>query len=82
MVPRAPALYFSILRTRVALGARNAVRGQILIGVRTDARCELAAEGVDVYQYVPYGSECFSYFYRRVRERTENLVFALRGSLN
>ncbi|MDG5817315.1 proline dehydrogenase family protein [Natronococcus sp. A-GB7] len=55
---------------------------QMLTGVRTDTQYELAARGVDVYQYVPYGPNWFSYFYRRVRERKENLAFALRAILN
>ncbi|RQG93623.1 proline dehydrogenase family protein [Natrarchaeobius chitinivorans] len=52
---------------------------QMLMGVRTDAQRDLAADGVEVYQYVPYGSKWFSYFYRRIRERKENLAFALRA---
>ncbi|WP_049925720.1 proline dehydrogenase family protein [Halopiger goleimassiliensis] len=55
---------------------------QMLMGVRTDAQYELAADDVDVYQYVPYGSKWFSYFYRRVRERKENALFALRAILS
>ncbi len=52
---------------------------QMLTGVRTDTQYELAAVGVDVYQYVPYGQKWASYFYRRVRERKENLLFAVRA---
>ncbi len=52
---------------------------QMLMGVRSDAQRALAADGVTVNQYVPYGSQWFSYFYRRVRERKENLMFALRA---
>ncbi|APW99795.1 proline dehydrogenase [Halobiforma lacisalsi AJ5] len=55
---------------------------QMLMGVRTDAQYELAADGVEVYQYIPYGNKWFSYFYRRVRERKENLLFALRAILS
>ncbi|MFC7155941.1 proline dehydrogenase family protein [Halomarina halobia] len=51
---------------------------QMLMGVREDAQVELARE-YPVYQYVPYGTKWFSYFYRRVMERKENLVFALRA---
>ncbi|WP_254542965.1 proline dehydrogenase family protein [Halomarina pelagica] len=51
---------------------------QMLMGVREDAQVELARE-YPVYQYVPYGDRWFSYFYRRVMERKENLVFALRA---
>jgi len=53
---------------------------QMLMGVREDAQRRFAAE-VPVYQYVPYGGKWLSYFYRRVLERKENLVFALRAVL-
>ncbi|ELZ08289.1 proline dehydrogenase [Halovivax asiaticus JCM 14624] len=52
---------------------------QMLMGVRTDAQFDLAAEGYDVWQYAPYGGKWLSYFWRRVRERKENLLFALRA---
>jgi proline dehydrogenase len=51
---------------------------QMLMGVREDRQRELAATET-VYQYVPYGAAWASYFYRRVRERRENLGFALRA---
>ena len=51
---------------------------QMLMGVREDAQVELAEE-YEVYQYVPYGSRWASYFYRRVLERKENALFALRA---
>jgi proline dehydrogenase len=52
---------------------------QMLMGVREDAQRELAANGVPVYQYAPYGTRWLSYFYRRVMERKENALFALRA---
>jgi proline dehydrogenase len=52
---------------------------QMLMGVREDAQYDLAAEDYEVWQYVPYGSKWLSYFYRRVLERKENLLFALRA---
>ncbi len=52
---------------------------QMLMGVREAAQRELAADGVPVYQYIPYGSKWASYFYRRLRERKENALFALRA---
>ena len=52
---------------------------QMLMGVREAAQRELARAGVDVWQYAPYGGRWLSYFYRRVRERKENLGFALRA---
>jgi proline dehydrogenase len=55
---------------------------QMLMGVREDAQRDLASDGVDVYQYVPYGRKWLQYFYRRVRERKENLLFAARAVLS
>ena len=53
---------------------------QMLTGVRESAQFELAAEDdVEVYQYIPYGTKWFSYFYRRIRERKSNALFALRA---
>ena len=53
---------------------------QMLTGVREEAQFELAEE-YEVYQYIPYGSKWFSYFYRRIRERKSNALFALRAVL-
>ena len=52
---------------------------QMLMGVREDAQRDLAAEGEAVWQYAPYGEKWLSYFYRRLRERKENALFALRA---
>lgn len=52
---------------------------QMLMGVREQAQFDLAADGYEVWQYAPYGDKWLSYFYRRVRERKENLGFALRA---
>jgi proline dehydrogenase len=52
---------------------------QMLMGVREAAQRELAADGVSTYQYIPYGDKWMSYFYRRLRERKENALFAFRA---
>ncbi|PSQ44762.1 proline dehydrogenase [Halobacteriales archaeon SW_7_68_16] len=54
---------------------------QMLMGVRTEAQYSLAASlpRATVWQYVPYGPRWKSYFYRRVAERKENLLFAARA---
>ncbi len=52
---------------------------QMLTGVREDAQRDLAKQGVRVVQYAPYGKKWLSYFYRRVRERKENVLFAARA---
>lgn len=54
---------------------------QMLMGVRNSAQRELAAEGYEMWQYAPYGNKWFSYFYRRLRERKENALFALKAIL-
>jgi len=54
---------------------------QMLMGVREEAQRKLAQD-VPVYQYIPYGGKWLSYFYRRVRERKENLAFAARAVLS
>lgn len=51
---------------------------QMLMGVRENLQDELV-DSMPVYQYVPYGPKWFSYFTRRVRERKENALFALRA---
>jgi len=51
---------------------------QMLMGVRENEQFALA-DDVEVYQYIPYGSKWFSYFYRRVREQKSNALFALRA---
>lgn len=58
----------------------RAFQHQMLMGVRMDRQRELA-EQYDVAQYVPYGDAWMAYFYRRMREKKENILFALRAIL-
>ncbi|MCX5795105.1 MAG: proline dehydrogenase family protein [Elusimicrobia bacterium] len=52
---------------------------QMLYGLRARRWKELAAAGHVVRIYTPYGTHWFPYFYRRIRERKENLLFVLRN---
>jgi len=54
---------------------------QMLYGLRVRRWHELAAQGHTVRIYTPYGTHWFPYFYRRIRERKENLLFVLRNFL-
>jgi proline dehydrogenase len=54
---------------------------QMLMGVREAAQRDLAAQGVTVRQYAPYGDAWFAYFSRRIRESRGNALFALRAVL-
>lgn len=51
---------------------------QMLYGVRRDAQRELAAEGYGMRVYVPFGSDWYPYFTRRIAERPANVLFVLR----
>jgi len=53
---------------------------QMLMGVRSEAQRSLATD-VPMWQYAPYGGEWLDYFYRRVAERKENALFAVRALL-
>ncbi len=52
---------------------------QMLYGLRPRRWDELVAAGHNVRIYVPYGTHWFPYFYRRLRERKENIFFVIRG---
>jgi proline dehydrogenase len=54
---------------------------QMLYGLRPRRWEELVRDGYNVRIYVPYGTHWFPYFYRRLRERKENVLFVLRSLL-
>jgi proline dehydrogenase len=55
------------------------VEFQMLYGVRRDLQARLVEEGYRVRIYVPYGTEWYPYFMRRMAERPANLLFVLRA---
>jgi proline dehydrogenase len=61
---------------------KSAFEFQMLYGVRPDLQDVLVRAGYAVRIYVPFGSHWAKYFRRRVLERRENLVFALRSAFN
>lgn len=54
---------------------------QLLYGVREDLQRELAGQGFTVRSYIPYGTEWYGYYSRRIAERPQNALFVLRGLL-
>lgn len=50
---------------------------QMLYGVRPAVQKSIVGEGFKLRVYVPFGTHWAGYFYRRVAERRENLLFAL-----
>jgi proline dehydrogenase len=65
--------------------ARESSRGvddfeyQMLYGIRDAEQCRLADEGNQVRVYVPFGTQWYGYFVRRLAERPANLTFFLRA---
>lgn len=54
---------------------------QMLYGVRRDLQAELLRRGRRVRVYVPYGTEWYPYFMRRLAEKPANVTFLLRSLL-
>lgn len=54
---------------------RDAFEFQMLFGIRRDLQETLTGEGYSVRVYVPYGTEWYPYFMRRLAERPANLWF-------
>lgn len=54
---------------------KEAIEFQMLYGIRRDLQENLVLEGYPVRVYVPYGTEWYPYFVRRLAERPANLWF-------
>ena len=52
---------------------------QMLYGVRRDFQRQLLADGHRLRVYVPYGTEWWAYFMRRLAERPANVLFVVRS---
>jgi len=61
------------------LGRDRPYELQMLYGVRPDAQVELAAAGERMRVYLPYGTQWYGYFMRRLAERPANVAFFLRA---
>jgi len=70
--------------TRSFASARNIPKDryefQMLYGIRRDLQASLSADGHPFRVYVPFGTEWFPYFMRRLGERPANVAFVV-GSL-
>ena len=52
---------------------------QMLYGVRRDLQRKLAAQGYGVRVYIPFGTEWYPYFMRRLAERPANVLFLAKN---
>jgi proline dehydrogenase len=57
---------------------RDRFEFQMLYGVRRDEQTALVADGHRMRVYVPFGTEWYPYFTRRIAERPANAFFVLR----
>jgi proline dehydrogenase len=60
---------------------RDSFEFQMLYGIRRDLQRKLIEQGYRLRLYVPYGTEWYPYFMRRLAERPANLWFVLRNLL-
>ena len=58
---------------------KSAFEFQMLYGVRRDLQRELVQEGYGVRVYVPFGTEWYPYFMRRLAERPANVLFLAKN---
>jgi proline dehydrogenase len=57
----------------------DAFEFQMLYGIRRDLQRRLVREGWRMRVYIPFGTEWYPYFMRRLGERPANLKFVLRS---
>ncbi len=61
--------------------ARDAFEFQMLHGIRRDLQQSLVKEGWKVRVYIPFGTEWYPYFMRRLAERPANVFFIAKNLL-
>jgi proline dehydrogenase len=54
---------------------------QMLYGVRRDLQEQLVREGYGLRVYIPFGTEWYPYFMRRLAERPANVLFIAKNML-
>ena len=57
----------------------SAYEFQMLHGVRRDLQQQLVREGYGLRVYIPFGSEWYPYFMRRLAERPANVIFIAKN---
>lgn len=60
---------------------RNAFEFQVLHGIRRDLQRSLVKEGWGMRVYIPFGTEWYPYFMRRLAERPANVLFIAKNIL-
>jgi proline dehydrogenase len=74
-----PRMIGATIRYAAAKGiSKDDFEFQMLYGVRADLQRRLVKDGYRLRIYIPFGSEWFPYFMRRLAERPANVGFILR----
>jgi proline dehydrogenase len=60
---------------------RNAFEFQMLYGIRRDLQQSLVKDGWGMRVYIPFGTEWYPYFMRRLAERPANVIFIAKNLL-
>ena len=58
---------------------KDAFEFQMLYGIRRDLQRKLIADGFGVRVYIPFGTEWYPYFMRRLAERPANVLFLAKN---
>ncbi len=75
-----PAMIEAVARAAAQRGiGPDAYEFQMLYGVRRDLQRQLIEKGYRMRVYVPYGTEWYPYFMRRLAERPANVLFVVRS---
>lgn len=61
--------------------SRDSFEFQMLYGIRRDLQQRLVRDGWRVRIYIPFGTEWYPYFMRRLGERPANVLFIARNLL-
>jgi proline dehydrogenase len=69
----------TVAHARAAGVASSRFEFQMLYGLRKSRWEELVRDGWNLRIYVPFGTHWIPYFYRRLRERRENVLFVLKN---
>ena len=59
----------------------DAVEFQMLYGIRRDLQLQIVSEGYPIRVYVPFGTQWYPYFMRRLAERPANIWFFVSSYL-
>ncbi|MEW9501945.1 proline dehydrogenase family protein [Jeotgalibacillus marinus] len=62
--------------------SRDQFEFQMLYGIREERQRELHKEGYKMRVYMPFGTDWYGYFMRRLAERPANVAFVAKGIMN